>query len=131
MHSFRYIQVRIRDVISVFSRGGKILTDFLGGAKYEKNKTLCAKTQKITIFENQGGAPQMTSLSRIKTMGILILKYLSVKRQDYGTECTMEGGKHRLLHSYRESDTSPISYLPASFTLKHVYLHSPFHLYLY
>jgi len=29
-----------RDVISVFPRGGKILTDFLGGAKYKKYKIL-------------------------------------------------------------------------------------------
>jgi len=45
-----------KDVISVFSRGGKISTNFLGGgAKIEKNKRLCAKTQKVTIFQNQGG----------------------------------------------------------------------------
>jgi len=64
-------QVEFRDVISVFSRGATILTDFLGrGAKYEKNKMLCVKTQKITIFKNQGGGanaplpppPQMTPL---------------------------------------------------------------------
>jgi len=51
------ITVRLsRDVISVFTRGGKILTDLLGGggAKYERNKILCAKTQKITIFLIQG-----------------------------------------------------------------------------
>jgi len=49
--------VGFRDVISVSSRegGGKILTDFLGGAKYEKYKILKAKTQKVTIFQNQGG----------------------------------------------------------------------------
>jgi len=51
-----------------FSRGG---FDRLprGGAKYEKYKILLAKTQKVTIFQNQGGGgkcpplpPQMTSL---------------------------------------------------------------------
>jgi len=56
-----------------FPRGGKILTDFLGeggGAKYEKNKILCAKTQINHYFQNQGGKhsplapPQMTSLIR-------------------------------------------------------------------
>jgi len=35
---------------------GKILTDFLGGgAKYEKKKKLCAKTQKNHYFSNSGG----------------------------------------------------------------------------
>jgi len=57
-----------RDVISVFSRGGKILTDFLGEGKIWRKKIVCVKTQKITIFQNQGGKfspsapPQMTSL---------------------------------------------------------------------
>jgi len=43
-----------RDVISVFSRGGggKILTDFLGGAKYEKQNCV-RKNTKIFIFKNQ------------------------------------------------------------------------------
>jgi len=35
-----------------FQGGGTILTDFLGGGI---KKTVCAKTQKITIFQNQGG----------------------------------------------------------------------------
>jgi len=30
------------------------LTDSLGGAKYEKNKMLCAKTQKSQYFSNSG-----------------------------------------------------------------------------
>jgi len=39
-----------------FPGGGTILTNFLGGAKYEKNKILCAKTQKGHYFSNSGGA---------------------------------------------------------------------------
>jgi len=42
---------------------GNILTVFVGGAKYEKNKILCAKTQQITIFQNPPLPPPMTSLS--------------------------------------------------------------------
>jgi len=45
--------------------GGEILTNFLGGAKYEEKKSLCAKTQKNHYFSNSGGGipPQMTSLT--------------------------------------------------------------------
>jgi len=45
-----------RDVISFFSRRGKILTDFLGGGGQNMKKKSCMKKhQKITIFTNQGG----------------------------------------------------------------------------
>jgi len=41
---------------SKFFPGGNILTDFLGkGAKYKKNKFLCAKTQKNHYFSKSGG----------------------------------------------------------------------------
>jgi len=44
-----------RDVISIFSRGGTILTDFLGGGgQNRKKQKKCAKTQKFTIFGIQG-----------------------------------------------------------------------------
>jgi len=45
-----------RDVISVFpgGGGGKILTDFLGGAKYEETKCCVQKHTKITISQIQG-----------------------------------------------------------------------------
>jgi len=52
-YSFAFFIYRIgRDVTSVFSRGGGILTDFLGGAKYEEKTVLCAKTQKNHYFSN-------------------------------------------------------------------------------
>jgi len=62
------------DVISVFFRVGGHNFDRLrrgGGAKNERKKFVCAKTQKVTIFQIQGGgkcpppcppSPQMTSL---------------------------------------------------------------------
>jgi len=49
------IRLQSRDVISVFSIGGKILTDFLGGAKYEKTTFCAEKHKKVTIFKIQGG----------------------------------------------------------------------------
>jgi len=51
------MQTIIRDVISVFSRGGK-MTDFLKreGQNMKMKKKLCAKTQKNPYFSNSGGA---------------------------------------------------------------------------
>jgi len=43
-----------RDVISFLPGGGKILTDFLGGGNMKKTNCVCKKTQKNTIFQNQG-----------------------------------------------------------------------------
>jgi len=40
-----------------FFQGGKILSYFLvGGKQYEKSKIVCARTQKVTIFQIQGVA---------------------------------------------------------------------------
>jgi len=45
-----------KDVISVFSRMGQNFDRLPGwGAKYEKNKVLCAKTPKSHYFSNSGG----------------------------------------------------------------------------
>jgi len=60
----------LRDVISVFSAGGKILTEFLGGAKYKEKIFCMQKHKKITIFLIQGGQippcpPEMTSLGSL------------------------------------------------------------------
>jgi len=40
--------------MSILQIIGQILTDFLGGGHNMKKK-LCAKTQKVTIFQIQGG----------------------------------------------------------------------------
>jgi len=37
----------------IFFRGGEFYR-LLGGAKYEQNKIVCAKTQKFTTFQTQG-----------------------------------------------------------------------------
>jgi len=57
-----------RDVISVFSRGGKKLIDYLRGGGQNMKKILCAK-HKSLYFSNLGWdanaplpPPQMTSL---------------------------------------------------------------------
>jgi len=42
-----------RDLILVFCRGGKILTDFLEGQNMKK-KIWCAKTQKSLFFKFRG-----------------------------------------------------------------------------
>jgi len=48
---------------SFFPGGGNILIDVLGGgAKYEKNIILCAKTQKGTIFKIPGGGANHPAL---------------------------------------------------------------------
>jgi len=64
----KLLRKKIRDVISVLFRGGNALTDFLGGAKYEKNIILYAKTQKNNYLSNSGGRmppPQMTFLKKM------------------------------------------------------------------
>jgi len=45
----------------IFPGGSKILTDFLGRgvAKYEKNKIVCAKTQKSLFFKIRGGGQML------------------------------------------------------------------------
>jgi len=56
--------------IPFFPGGGKILTDFLGEAKYEEKK-MCVQKHKNPYFSKSGGSnaplplpPQMTSLGR-------------------------------------------------------------------
>jgi len=70
-----------RDVISFFSKGGKILTDFLGGgrAKYKKNKIVCAKTQKNTISQIQGGGNNPHRLSTTNVVPDAHKYYLRVR----------------------------------------------------
>jgi len=52
-----------RDFISVFfKRGAKFWPTFRGGAKYEKNKILCAKTQKSLFFKIRGGGQMPAAL---------------------------------------------------------------------
>jgi len=41
-----------RDVISVFSRGGKVLTEFLGGEQNMKKKYFVGKNTKSHFFQN-------------------------------------------------------------------------------
>jgi len=46
----------IRDVLSIYSRGGTILTSFLwGGAKYEEKKNVVCKNKKSLFFKIRGG----------------------------------------------------------------------------
>jgi len=39
-----------------FPGGGKILTELLGGGGQNMKNKNCAQRQKITVFQNQGGA---------------------------------------------------------------------------
>jgi len=51
-----YDLINSRDGISVFSRGGTILTDFLGGgAKYEEKKCCVQKTENHYFSINRRG----------------------------------------------------------------------------
>jgi len=63
-----------------FSRGGgNILTDFLGGGGYEKNKNCVQKHKKPLFFKFRGGGkcpPQMTPLEQ-KTINWSLVNILN------------------------------------------------------